>query len=68
MRRRFAEANTKKRFDPHDLVAGRAYVAAYVPFLHYVEGIYEATQAEAHGHYPDAQASTERHAKEEAPR
>ena len=36
---RFEDLQSKRRFDPADLAAGRAYVASYVSFIHYVEGI-----------------------------
>lgn len=51
----FAAANAKKAFDKNDVEAGRKYVQAYVPFLHYVERIYEATKAPAHGHFHEEQ-------------
>jgi hypothetical protein len=53
----FAAANAKKAFDKNDVEAGRKYVQAYVPFLHYVEGIYEATKAPAHGHFQEGQTA-----------
>lgn len=56
VREHFAAANAKKAFDKNDAEAGRKYVQAYVPFLHYVERIYEATKAAAHGHFHEAQA------------
>lgn len=51
LRERFQAALTRKNFDVNDVAAGRAYIQAYVPFLHYVEAIYDAAQAstEAHG-------------------
>jgi len=55
VREHFTAANAKKAFDRNDVEAGRKYVQAYVPFLHYVERIYEATKASAHGHYPEEQ-------------
>jgi hypothetical protein len=57
VRERFAAANAKKSFDKNDVEAGRKYVQAYVPFLHYVERIYEATKSAAHGHFPEAEAA-----------
>lgn len=36
-----------------DVAAGRRFVAAYVPFIHYVERLYEAAITTAHGHAPD---------------
>jgi hypothetical protein len=40
-----------KKAPPADLVHGRHWVAAYVEYVHYVEGLYEAaTKGAAHGH------------------
>lgn len=54
---RFAEVNARKSFKPGDTAAGRAYVAAYVDFLHYVQGAWQlaskkqaAPAAEEHQH------------------
>ena len=33
---------SKKNFDPTDVEAGREYVEAYVPYIHYVERLYQA--------------------------
>ena len=55
VREHFAAANSKKTYDKNDVEAGRKYVQAYVPFLHYVERIYEATKTAAHGHFHEAQ-------------
>lgn len=49
LRARFDAAEAARGFDPTDVTAGRAYVAAYVPFLHYVEGLHAAA-AGGHGH------------------
>jgi uncharacterized protein DUF6448 len=38
---RFQEALTRKTFNPNDVEAGRAYVKAYITFMHYVEELYE---------------------------
>jgi hypothetical protein len=53
----FAAANAKKAFDKNDVEAGRKYVQAYVPFLHYVERIYAATKASAHGQFHEEQSA-----------
>jgi hypothetical protein len=55
VREHFAAANGNKTYDKNDVEAGRKYVQAYVPFLHYVEGIYAATKASAHGHFHEEQ-------------
>ena len=46
----FTEAKTKKNFTRDDVEAGREYVQAYVTFIHYVEGLYEASKKPAEGH------------------
>jgi hypothetical protein len=53
---RFAELQRKRKFRANDLAAGRAYVASYVTFIHYVEGLHEAAEAKAEGHFVEAEA------------
>ena len=38
---RFQEALRQQRFDVNDVEAGRAYVKAYITFMHHVEELYE---------------------------
>lgn len=52
---RFEALREQRRFAPEDLAAGREYVAAYVAFIHYVEGIHTAAVSSAEGHYPGAE-------------
>jgi hypothetical protein len=49
----FKAAISAKSFNAGDLVAGRAYVKAYVEFIHFVERLYEASAAGAHGHFAE---------------
>jgi hypothetical protein len=49
----YLEARHKMDFSPDNVEAGRAYVKAYVTFIHYVERIYQATQAPVHDHAPE---------------
>lgn len=51
VRARFHAAAEKQAFDPNDVAAGRRYVEAYVPYVHYVERLWEAATAAVHGHY-----------------
>jgi hypothetical protein len=37
-----------KTFDPDDVAAGRAYVKAYVEFVHFVEFVYDSTMNAPH--------------------
>lgn len=50
---RLENAVAKKNFNKDDVEAGREYVKAYVKFVHYVEGLYEASKNPAHGHFQD---------------
>lgn len=58
---KFAELRRRSNFQPSDLAAGRAYVASYVAFVHYVEGLHQAAQASAAGHYEDDQPAPADH-------
>ena len=53
LREHFDEVVRHKAFQPGDVVAGRAYVTTYVEFIHYVERVYEASTATAHGHFEE---------------
>lgn len=55
-RKHFREVQEKKNFNTSDLDAGRNYVKAYVEFLHYVEGLWEAARNSAEGHYAEEHA------------
>jgi len=52
----FRAALSHKKFDPNDVAAGREYVRAYVPYIHYVEALWEAAASTAEGHYPEPPA------------
>jgi len=58
---KFAELQRKRTFRPDDLAAGREYVGSYVAFVHYVEGLHKASQADAAGHYLEGQAAPAKH-------
>lgn len=47
---RFHRAVATKKFNPNDVAAGRQHVQAYVQFLLYVEGLYQAANGPAEGH------------------
>jgi hypothetical protein len=47
LRGHFAEVMAKKKYDPNDVEAGRAYTAAYVEFTHYAERLYNAAETHA---------------------
>jgi len=48
IRERFERVRALSIYDPHDVGAARAYVHAYVEYIHLVEGIVEAAHAEGH--------------------
>jgi hypothetical protein len=52
VRKRFRAAAEKQAFDVNDVAAGREYVEAYVPYVHYVERLWEAATGPVHGHHP----------------
>ena len=58
IRKRFAEAREKKTHAEHNAEAGREFVAAYVEYVHYVEGLHNAAQAAGH-HHENTPARTE---------
>lgn len=51
LHQRYEKVMTLRKYDPRDVKAGRAYVAAYVDFIHYVERLYESAGTDPHGHY-----------------
>jgi hypothetical protein len=51
----FNEAFTKQKFASDDLAAGRAFVKAYVEYIHCVEALYETATHPTHGHYDDTE-------------
>lgn len=52
---KFAALQHRRNFRPDDLAAGREYVASYVSFVHFVEGLHQAAKSGADGHYPEGQ-------------
>ena len=56
VRERLEALRQKRGFSRGDLAAGRAYVADYVAFIHYVEAVHSAATASNRGHYPEAAA------------
>lgn len=55
LREHFHAAVNLKKFDINDVEAGRSYVQAYVPYVHYVEGLWEKATNIAKGHYAEDQ-------------
>jgi Family of unknown function (DUF6448) len=61
LREHFHAAFVRKDFAPDDVKAGRKYVEAYVPYIHFVERLWLAASAPAHGHH--AQGAEAEHAE-----
>jgi hypothetical protein len=62
LHRHFEAAATRAKYAPDDVAAGRRYVEAYVPYVHYVERIWEAAAGAAEGHHAQADTPAETHA------
>ena len=58
-REKFSTVMEKKNFSADNVSAGREYIEAYVPFIHYVERIYEAATAPVENHYVEANNESE---------
>jgi hypothetical protein len=63
VRERFAQAVAKKTFNAEDVAAGREFIELYVPFIHYVERLYDAAKTSAAGHFPETAHAGEHHAE-----
>jgi len=60
LHRRFAQVRSQKE-PGEDVAAGRAWVAAYVPFVHYVEGVHGAVTGAGADHGEVAEGEAHRH-------
>lgn len=49
LERHFKEMMSKKKYNPDDIAAGRAFASAYVEYTHYVERLYDAGETLAPG-------------------
>ena len=63
--RRFAEAHEMKAHAEHNVDAGREFVAAYVEYVHYVEGLHQAAQAAGAHHEVGREAAAAEAAHQE---
>jgi len=61
LRQQFGEAIAAKTFNADDLAAGRAYVKAYVEFIHIVERVYESTMKAPRGHFEEENEGISKH-------
>lgn len=46
----FEGVHSRAQFNPNDVAAGRRYVEAYVPYVHYVEAVWNAAAGPAQEH------------------
>ena len=53
LREEFSQVIAARTFKADDLAAGRAYIKAYVEFIHFVERLYDSTMEAAHGHFDE---------------
>ena len=61
LRQQFGEVMATKTFEPDDVAAGRAYVKAYVEFIHFVELLYDGTMKMPNGHSEEREAPAKHH-------
>jgi len=61
LREQFAEVIATKTFKADDIAAGRAYIKAYVEFMHFVERLYDATIKASHGHFEESEVPSKHH-------
>ena len=54
----FEQVMAKRKYNPNDVEAGRAYSSAYVEFVHYAERLYDAAETLAPEHAQKAPAHT----------
>lgn len=55
VRDHFNETLSKQKFAKDDLDAGRAFVRAYVEYIHCIEALYKTATHPTHGHYDDTE-------------
>jgi len=53
LREEFSHVTAARTFKVDDLAAGRAYIKAYVGFIHLVERLYDSTMQPSHGHFDE---------------
>lgn len=61
VRRHFHAAYHHRMFDANDVRAGREYVEAYVPYVHYVEGLWNAATGAVRHHAEHAEHAAHAH-------
>ena len=58
LHRNFEAMMKKKKYNPNDVAAGRAFASAYVEYTHYVERLYDAAETLAPEHVCSAGAGS----------
>ncbi|HEU4934926.1 MAG TPA: DUF6448 family protein [Vicinamibacterales bacterium] len=61
LRGQFGEVIATKTFQSDDIAAGRAYIKAYVEFIHFVERLYDSTMNAPHGHFEEREVPSKQH-------
>jgi hypothetical protein len=61
LREEFAPVMSARTFKADDLAAGRAYIRAYVKFIHFVERLYDTTMRSPDGHFEESQTPSQDH-------
>ena len=61
LHQQFGEVMATKTFVPDDVAAGRAYVKAYVEFIHFVELLYDSTMNASPGHFEEREVAPKHH-------
>jgi hypothetical protein len=61
LREHFGEVIATKTFKSDDIAAGRAYIKAYVEFIHFVERLYDSTMKAPHGHFEESEVPSKHH-------
>ena len=59
LRERFAEARAARNYPVGNVEAGREYIEKYVPFVHYVERLYQSATTNAPGHEAEADTAAQ---------
>jgi hypothetical protein len=54
LHKKFHELLERKNYNPDDINAGRKFVEAYIVFIHYAEGVFEAVEAKQSAHQEHA--------------
>ena len=61
LREEFTQVMATQTFKTDDLAAGRAYVKAYVEFIHFVERLYDSTMQPPQGHFEERESPSKNH-------